>query len=167
MASVTMTANSVCKSFFILFVLELLGDFDQEVGDVANIGEAAVDLYIDIFWLVMGVVEVHGGTDVTEIPTVLEAILQHHTDRAGAAGDACAAETRITCCPTVEHIAQNRRLAVLFHFIEFVKVRFLHTEIFIYQKAVFAKCLMHFGLECLIIPFPLLPVPDHGYQHNR
>lgn len=55
MASVIMMANSVCKSFFILFVLELLGDFDQEVGDVANIGEAAVDLHIDIFWLVMGV----------------------------------------------------------------------------------------------------------------
>ena len=136
------------------------------MGGIADVGEAAIDLHIDILWIVMGVVEVHGGTDVTEIPTVLETILQHHTDRTGATGDACAAETRITSSPTVEHITQNRGLVVLFHFIEFVKVCFLHTEILVYQKAVFAKRLMHFGLESLIIPFPLLPVPDDGYQHN-
>jgi len=72
--------------------LALLRDLDQEVGMVADVGEAAVDFHIDCFRLVIGIVEVHGGVDVAEITMVSEAVSQHHADRTGAAGDACAAK---------------------------------------------------------------------------
>ena len=70
----------------------LLGDFDQEVGGVADVGEAAVDLHIDLFRLVVRIIEVHGGADVTEVTMIPETVVQHHADRTGAAGNACAAK---------------------------------------------------------------------------
>ena len=73
-----------------LFVL--LGDFDQEVGGVADVGEAAVDLHIDLFRFVVCIIEVHGGADVAEVTMVSEPVFQHHADRTGAAGNACAAK---------------------------------------------------------------------------
>ena len=87
-----MKVNNTDSSLLILFSSVLLVDCDEEVGSTADGGEAAIDFYIDIFHFVLGIVEMHGGTDVVEVATVLEAIFQYQADGTGAAGDASAAK---------------------------------------------------------------------------
>ena len=69
----------------------LLVDHDEEVWGVADVSEMAIDLHIDFFHFVLGIVEMHGGADVVEVALVLETIIQNHADGTGAASDACAA----------------------------------------------------------------------------
>ena len=80
-------------------------DCDEAVGSAADVGEVAIDLHIDFFRFVLGIVEMHGRADVVEVALVLETIIQYHADGTGAAGDACAAKACVTGCLAMEHIA--------------------------------------------------------------
>ena len=87
-----MKVNNTNSSLLIFIPSVLLVDCDEEMGGAADGGEAAIDFHIDIFHFVLGSVEMHGGTDVVEVATVLEAIFQYQTNGASAAGDASAAK---------------------------------------------------------------------------